>query len=109
MKAAKIIALLVLVAACIPQPPPNPEWLTRDPFVPKAGFVPDALTAETIADAVLAPIYGYHELRHEKPYKINLVNEVWIVEGTLPGNEVGEVIELRISKRNGAILHLQLK
>jgi hypothetical protein len=100
---------LVCRTSYSPPPPSGPEWLSRDPFVPKAGFVPDALTAETIADAVLAPVYGYRELRHEKPYKINLVHDVWIVEGTLPGNEVGEVIELWIRRTNGAILHLQLK
>jgi hypothetical protein len=92
-----------------PQPPPKPEWLTRDPFAPKAGFVPDSLTAETIADAVLAPIYGYHELRMWKPYKMRLVDNIWIVEGTLHGDEVGDVFELWIRKTTGAILHLQLK
>jgi NTF2 fold immunity protein len=40
---------------------------------------------------------------------IRLVNNVWIVEGTLPGNEAGEAFELWIRKTNGAILHLQLK
>ncbi len=106
---ATVLHDLVCRTSYSPPPPSKPAWLTRDPFVPKAGFVPDALTAETIADAILAPIYGYHELRHEKPYKINLVHDVWIVEGTLPGNEVGEVIELSIRKTNGAVLHLQLK
>ena len=55
---------------------------TDGSFKPKAGFVPDALTATAIAEAVLSPIYGRNSIVKQKPYNVSLKDEVWTVEGT---------------------------
>ena len=43
-------------------------------------YVPDEETAKKIAEAVWFPIYG-EEVLKQKPYKAELVNDIWIVRG----------------------------
>lgn len=73
-------------------------------FFPKEGFVPDEETAIRIAEAVWIPIYGEEQINSEKPFKAVLVDDTWIVTGSLPEGYVGGVAEARISKTDGRIL-----
>ncbi len=79
-------------------------------YKPKDGYVPDALTAVKIAEAVLVPIYGEKVINEEKPLKAALKDGVWIVEGTLhcpEGNRCpGGVVIIEISKDDGRILRV---
>jgi len=44
---------------------------SRDTSVrPKDGFVPDAKTAEKIAEAVLIPVYGEEQISRERPSRL---------------------------------------
>jgi hypothetical protein len=79
------------------------------------GLVPDARTAVLIAEAVLNPIYGEPQIRHERPFIASLRNGVWGVEGTLHegllgflGLEptLGGVAFVQISKTNAQILRI---
>jgi hypothetical protein len=79
---------------------------TDGSFKPKAGFVPDALTATAIAEAVLSPIYGRNSIVKQKPYNVSLKDEVWTVEGTLSKDRLGGTFAVRIAKDSGAILHV---
>lgn len=73
-------------------------------YVPSKGCVPDAATAQKVAEAIWLPIYG-DEIYSEKPYKVNLVNDkVWIVEGTLPKGYLGGVTHIEIQKSDCKIL-----
>ena len=72
---------------------------------PKDGFVPNAETAIKIAEAVWLPIYGSTVLK-KKPFVARLVNEVWIVEGTLSTELVGGVPIAEISKKDGKVLRV---
>jgi hypothetical protein len=85
----------------------------RDSHVPKSGFVPDALTAVRIAEAVIAPIYGDEVIQKEKPLvaEPNERGDVWIVHGHPPsgaGNAGwrGGVVVVEISKATGCILRV---
>jgi hypothetical protein len=79
-------------------------------YKPKDGYVPDAVTAIKIAEAVLAPIYGEKVISEEKPLKAVLRDGVWIVEGTLHCPEgqrcLGGVAIIEISKDDGKILRV---
>jgi hypothetical protein len=57
---------------------------------PKGGFVPDAATAIKIAVAVWTPIYGARRIEAEKPFRAQLRDGVWTVEGFMPPNPSGE-------------------
>jgi hypothetical protein len=76
-------------------------------FVPPKGFVPDAVTASRIAEAVWIPIYGEALIAKEKPFKVTLHGDVWTVTGKdLPLEWNGGVAEADISKRDGRILRV---
>jgi NTF2 fold immunity protein len=83
---------------------------SRDTSVsPKDGFVPDAKTAEKIAEAVLIPVYGEEQISRERPFKAARHGEVWTVTGTLncgaPQCEGGTAV-VEISKTSGAIISM---
>ena len=85
----------------------------RDTHIPKAGFVPDAPTAVSIAEAVIAPIYGDKVIQSERPFVAELseAGEVWIVHGHPPPQADragwhGGVAVVEISKASGCILRV---
>jgi hypothetical protein len=75
-------------------------------YVPPKGFVPDSLTAERIAEAVLVPVYGVEQIQREKPLTATLAKGVWTVSGTLPQGRVGGIAEVRIAKKDARILYM---
>jgi len=74
-------------------------------YRPEAGYVPDAETAMKIAEAVWLPIYGPGVLE-KKPWRARLVDDVWVVEGSLPRVMPGGVPTATISKRTGEVLRV---
>jgi hypothetical protein len=82
---------------------PRPPDTTHKP---KEGYVPDAATAIKIAEAVWIPIYGEETLKNEKPFTAQLVNGVWIVQGTLQKGWDGGTAYAEISKETGRILNV---
>jgi NTF2 fold immunity protein len=78
--------------------PPNAS------YKPPKGYVPDAATAIKIAEAVWIPIYGKETLKDERPFTAQLVDGVWIVQGTMPKGMNGGTAYAEISKETGCIL-----
>jgi hypothetical protein len=74
-------------------------------YVPKNGFIPNEKTAIAVADAVLAEIYGENQIKGEQPFTAKLDGGIWIVTGSLHTPN-GGVAEIRISKKDGCILHV---
>jgi hypothetical protein len=79
--------------------------------VPKAGFVPTAKVAVTIAEAVLVPVYGKQQIDSERPFKAELSRGVWDVTGTVACNPPGSICpggaaEVKISRKTGEILFM---
>lgn len=80
-------------------------------YVPIEGFVPTADVAVRIAECILSEIYGKENIEKEKPFSVNLENEVWIIEGNIPQMEDSTVTfcgqsYIEIKKGNGEILKL---
>ncbi len=77
-------------------------------YKPEAGYVPDAATAITIAEAVLIPIYGQKVVEAEEPFTAVLKDGMWTVEGTLHCPEgqtcLGGVAIVEISQGDGRIV-----
>ena|SRR5438874_13821500 len=74
----------------------------RDVVPPKDGYVPDAVTAISIAVAVLTSLNGAAMVDREKPYTAQLDGDTWIVSGR-PAPEMGGVAVVQISKKDGSI------
>ena len=83
---------------------------------PRPGLVPDEATAIAIARAVLIPIYGAKQIRSEEPLTARRNGDIWVVTGTLCPNYkapeglpqfcVGGTAELKLSVKDGRVLHV---
>jgi hypothetical protein len=101
LRHAVILALYTLVlSACLSATVAEPV------FRPQRGYVPDERTAIAIAEAVLVPIYGGEQIAHERPFRATLNGNVWEVRGHLPGDHLGGVAVVQISKDDGRILRV---
>ena len=71
-------------------------------------YVPNKETAIRIAEAIWLPIYG-EEIYDQKPYIVTLLDNIWIVEGSLPEEEEwrGGCAYIEIQKRDCKILKVQ--
>jgi hypothetical protein len=80
--------------------------------MPADGLIPTKEIAVQIAEIVLSKIYGHERIEQQKPFFINLEDDVWIIEGYFNRHEGGVattdggVAYMEISKRNGTILKL---
>jgi hypothetical protein len=94
MKYFLLIALVAVVAGASAQ------------TAPKTGYVPDASTAVSIAEAVLLPLYGSKVIRQERPFRAELRNDsVWVVHS---GRYTKGGCYVEISKADGRILIAEL-
>jgi len=75
-------------------------------YVPDEGFVPDQMTAVILAEAILKPIYGEENIDRQKPFKVILKNNVWVITGTLPEGLIGGVALIEISKKDAKIIRV---
>jgi hypothetical protein len=73
-------------------------------YFPKEGFVPTAEIAFQIAEPLLNQIYGKETIEEEKPFSINLENDIWIIVGHIEEGLKGGVAYMEIRKSNGEIL-----
>jgi hypothetical protein len=73
-------------------------------YFPQEGFVPTAEIAFQIAEPVLVNIYGKETIEEEKPFFINLENDIWVIEGYLAPGFKGGVAYMEIRKSTGEIL-----
>lgn len=87
--------LALLFLTTIPAPAQQPP-----------SYVPNAATAQRIAEAVWLPIYGQHIYRN-RPFTAVLVGDsVWQVAGTMPKGYDGGVPCAEIRKRDGRVLEV---
>ena len=72
----------------------------------KNGLVPDKETAIKIAVSNWTPIYGKEQIEFESPYFAYLVDDYWVVTGSLPTGYKGGTAKAIISKFTGEIVHV---
>lgn len=80
----------------------------HDVSLPKAGVVPDAETAKSIAMAVSIPVWGKDKVTSELPLHASMKNGVWTVVGDFHphGGKVGGELIVQVNKKDGRILSL---
>ncbi len=78
-------------------------------------YVPNAITAVKIAEAVLVPVFGEEQIERERPFTAKLEDGVWTVSGTLQCSDgkggtgtlcPGGVAVVRISKADARIISM---
>lgn len=87
-----------------PIPSYDENRITNDHFA--KGFVPNKEVAIAVAEAILFPIYGESNIKKQRPYHVELINDIWLVEGTLAQNYLGGVFMIKIAKKDAAISYL---
>jgi hypothetical protein len=67
--------------------------------------VPDARTAVAVGEAVLSGIYGADSVKQERPFKAELQNGEWLVQGTLrcAPNCLGGTMAIVISRKDARV------
>lgn len=69
-------------------------------------IVENKQVAIDIAEIILFNFYGEDEILDEKPYEIYLINEIWVIFGTLPKNYLGGTFKICINKKNGQVISI---
>jgi len=80
------------------------DYSSTNGYFPKDGFVSTPEIAIQIAETILNGIYGKKNIEKQKPFFINLENDVWIIEGKIENDVKGGVAYMEIRKSNGEIL-----
>jgi hypothetical protein len=68
--------------------------------------VPNSETAIKVAEGVLFPMYGEEKIKAEKPYKVELKDGVWTIQGSVPSGHKGGAFFVQISKRTGQTIRV---
>jgi len=55
---------------------------------------------------VLTPIYGAERIQRQLPLNARLMDDRWIVEGSLPQGRLGGVAHIAIAKSDGRIFRV---
>jgi len=80
---------------------------SKDNFVDnKKLLINDSQTAIKIAEPILFEIYGEDKIKHQKPYEVNLVNNHYVINGTLMVGEQGGTFLIIIDARNAKVLKI---
>jgi ClpA/ClpB-like protein/NTF2 fold immunity protein of polymorphic toxin system component len=73
--------------------------------LPKGGCVPDAETAIRIAEAVWIPLYGSETVSNQRPFRADLMDDVWTVRATPPAASQRSLFA-KIERSDGRVLQL---
>jgi hypothetical protein len=69
-------------------------------------IIKDSLTATEVAEPILFSIYGKEHIEEQKPYKIYLINNYWVIYGVLPEGYVGGNFLIIIDGRNSKVIRI---
>jgi len=72
----------------------------------KTIIIKDSVTAIKIAEPILFNIYGKQNIEKQKPYEIYLLENYWVISGTLPENYLGGTFLIIIDARNSQIIKI---
>jgi hypothetical protein len=105
-----LIILILLAGSVFQFWSSHSKYLLTDEYNDYLSFydaVPDEETALLIAEAVLVSVYG-EEVLSKKPFNITYNNfrKAWIIVGTLPEGEEGDVPKIAIRKSDGMIMKI---
>lgn len=63
-------------------------------------------TAISVAEPILFEIYGKSKIEDEKPYEAYLINNYWVIRGTLNRFSLGGTFSIIIDARNSKVLEI---
>ena len=66
----------------------------------------DEKTAVSVAEPILFNIYGESSIKKQQPYESYLVDNHWVIKGTLPEGYAGGTFLIILDARNAQILKI---
>jgi hypothetical protein len=69
-------------------------------------IIKDSSTAVKIIEPILFSIYGKENIENQKPYETYLIENYWIITGTLPKGMLGGTFLIIIDARNSKVLKI---
>ncbi len=69
-------------------------------------IIKDSLTAINVAEPILFNIYGKEKIEYEKPYEVYMIDNYWVIGGTLPEDAYGGSFLIIIDARNSQVLKI---
>ncbi|WET04181.1 YbbC/YhhH family protein [Flavobacterium sp. YJ01] len=72
----------------------------------KTIIIKDSINAIKIAEPILFDIYGKENIEKQRPYEIYLLENYWVISGTLPENYVGGTFLIIIDARNSKVIKI---
>jgi hypothetical protein len=69
-------------------------------------IIKDSSTAVKIVEPILFSIYGKENIENQKPYETYLIENYWIITGTLPKGMLGGTFLIIIDARNSKVLKI---
>jgi hypothetical protein len=72
----------------------------------KSVLIKDSSTAINVAEPILFSIYGRENIESEKPYETYLIDNYWVIAGTLPEDSKGGTFLIIIDARNSQVLKI---
>jgi hypothetical protein len=72
----------------------------------KSLIIKDKETAVNVAEPILFDTYGKGNIRKQRPYEIYLVDNFWVISGTLPKGYSGGTFLIIIDATNSKIIRL---
>lgn len=82
------------------------EALTNPDVFPST-IIPDSETAIFIAENILFKIYGKSNIQKQKPYKVDKIENYWIVNGSSPKNTVGGNFLIILDANDGKVIKIE--
>jgi hypothetical protein len=69
-------------------------------------IISDSITAISIAEPILFSIYGKENITKQRPYEIYLIDNYWVISGTLPEERLGGCFLIIINAFDSKIIKI---
>ncbi|MBF9140769.1 YbbC/YhhH family protein [Hymenobacter properus] len=69
-------------------------------------LVSDSSTAVQVLEPIIFHIYGKEDIVKQRPYEINLIDNYWVMSGTLPKGWLGGVFMIIMDAHNCQIIRI---
>lgn len=69
-------------------------------------IIKDSLTAVAVAEPILFGIYNKNNIIRQRPYEIYLINNYWIISGTLPKESKGGTFLIILDSKNNRVIKI---
>ncbi len=69
-------------------------------------IIKDSLTVICVAEPILFSMFGKENIVNQRPYEIYFINKYWIINGTLPKNQLGGTFLVIIDAKDSKIIRI---